>query len=85
MRSPAAIDEAEIRDGAGWRRIGIAEALGEPRSAEMRCPSCGGRVKAHREGTTAQRAHFEHYQRHDGCPTKRGFKGLFTRHPHALV
>ena len=77
-------DEAEIRDSAGWRRIGISEAFGEGRDVVLRCPSCHGRVKAHREGTTAQRAHFEHYQRHDGCPTKPGFKGPATRHPHAL-
>jgi len=78
-------DEAEIRNGAGWRRIGIAEALSEPRSSVMRCLGCGGRVKAHREGTTAQRAHFEHYQKHAGCRLKPStFDGTATRHPHAL-
>ena len=79
-----AADEAEIRDGAGWRRISVAEAIGEPRSVEMRCVSCHGPMRVHKEGTTNQRAHFEHRQRHDGCPTKPGFKRPAARHPHAL-
>lgn len=80
----APIDEAEICSPSGWRRIGILDALSEPKGTVLRCPSCGGRVRPHREGTTGQCAHFEHYQRHDGCPTKPGFKGPATRHLHAL-
>ena len=77
-------NEAKIRDGAGWRRIGVDEALKAPEGSALRYPECHGPMRVHREGTTGQRAHFEHRQRHSGCPTKLGFKGSATPHPHAL-
>ena len=79
------IDEAETREGTGWRRVTVEEALAA-RNADYRCPRCHGPVQPHKEGTTAQRAHFEHKQKHAGCPLKPGtFSGTESPHPHALT
>ncbi len=64
--------ECEIRSGEGWEKIGIDDAL--PRRGEdMRCHSCGGRLRPHKECNTGSRAHFEHQVAHQGCSLK---------HPH---
>lgn len=55
----------------------------EPRPL-LRCPECHGRVRAHKEGTTGQRAHFEHFAAHSGCSLKPTFRGVRSRHPEAL-
>ena len=60
------IDSCEIATPDGWEAISIDDALrrrGEP----MRCPACHGAVRPHKEGTTGQRAHFEHLKAEVGC------------------
>ena len=78
-------DEAEILSGDGWFRIDIERGLTLGGSTPMRCPACHGRVRAHKAGTTGQRAHFEHLRSHDGCPLKNGFSGEISAHPEALT
>jgi hypothetical protein len=83
----APIDACEIkgRDGE-WQRISIEAALGMDRFALMRCPSCHGRLSAHKLGTTGQRAHFEHWIMHPGCPLKAGtYCGTPSQHPEPLL
>ncbi len=63
------IDTCEIETADGWETIGIDEALrrrGEP----MRCLVCHGAVRPHKEGTTGQRAHFEHIKADKECRLK---------------
>ena len=48
------------------KRMGIDEAL-RLRPAGMACPGCHQPVRAHKEGTTGQAAHFEHMTRNDMC------------------
>ena len=74
------VDTCEIMTDDGWALIDVDEALGLC-GAMLRCPACHGRVRAHRAGTTGQRAHFEHLQRHDGCPLKNGYSGVSSEHP----
>ena len=50
----------EIEADGGWKLIGVATALGLPRNTPMRCPNCHRPARVHNEGTTGQRAHFEH-------------------------
>jgi hypothetical protein len=57
--------ECEVRGSDGWERMAISDALLN-RFLEMRCPECHGRVRAHKEGTTGQGAHFEHIKVHAG-------------------
>lgn len=78
------IEDCEVSLGRGWQRIGIDDAL-RLRPERMRCPECHGRVRAHRQGTTGQRAHFEHFQTHTGCSRKPStFSGHRSLHPDAL-
>lgn len=77
-------DQAEVDRGFGWERVTVLDAL-QARDLTYRCHECGGEVRPHEEGTTKQRAHFEHTQRHTGCSLKRRvFSGTKSRHPHAL-
>lgn len=76
---------AELHANRTWNPISIAVALSMPRSRRMRCPECHGRVRAHREGTTGQRAHMEHYERHTGCSRGDCFDGNSRPHPRALT
>lgn len=78
------LDSCEIQTADGWDRISVADARSR-RGEPMRCPACHGRVRAHKEGTTGQRAHFEHLRSHDGCRLKPGFSGTESRHPEALI
>jgi hypothetical protein len=77
-------DLAEIENNDGWTTISIVEALCQPRSRRLRCLGCGGQLRAHKEGTTGQRAHFEHYERHDGCPRVNYFGDKPRPHPRSL-
>lgn len=76
------LDSCEIRTADGWERVSVADALSR-RGESMRCPACHGPVRAHKEGTTGQRAHFEHLRSHDGCRLKQSFSGTDSRHPDA--
>jgi len=79
------VDECEIKVRGEWQRIEIAAALGMDSGGLMRCPECHGRVRAHKAGTTGQRAHFEHYGSHSGCSLKPcTFSGHRSLHPNAL-
>lgn len=57
------------------RSLGIDEALRLRREAErlgkttpiFTCSSCGQVVRAHKEGTTGQQAHFEHHKKSPSC------------------
>jgi hypothetical protein len=78
------VDECEVKSGTQWVAIGIEEAL-ERRGEKMRCPECHGPVRPHKEGTTDQRAHFEHLTKHVGCALKDNtFSGTSSPHPNAL-
>lgn len=77
-------DTCEILAEGAWERIDVEDALARRGLAPMRCPVCHGPVRAHKAGTTGQRAHFEHQQRHDGCRLASGFSGAESEHPHAL-
>jgi hypothetical protein len=74
----------ELYANQTWNSIGISDALRMPRSRMMRCPECHGRVRAHRQGTTGQREHFEHYERHKGCSRGDCFDGNLRKHFAAL-
>lgn len=77
-------DVCEERINGRWSARTVAEVLAAAARGPIRCPECHGRVRAHKEGTTGQRAHFEHMRRHDGCSLKSTFNGRKTRHPDAL-
>ena len=55
-------------------RLGIKEALdlrhGSPKSAKPKftCEVCKKPVRAHKEGTDGQAAHFEHFTWNEDCP-----------------
>ncbi|WP_010140445.1 hypothetical protein [Oceanicola sp. S124] len=74
------------RDGVTtWELRSIDEILGMDPRPTLRCPQCHGQFRAHKAGTTGQRAHFEHRKGHAGCPLKPGtFNGTPSRHPEAL-
>ena len=52
------------------REINIVAAVtmraGAP-AIKFDCVECGGRVRAHKKGTTGQSAHFEHVVRNSRC------------------
>ena len=75
--------EAETRTPSGWVRIGIDDAL---RSSvqPLRCVACHGPMRAHKKAITGQRAHFEHFNHHSGCPRGDSFNGVATPHPDEL-
>lgn len=78
-------DECEIKIGGRWTVVAIDDALQSYRDELKRCPECHGRVRAHKAGTTDQRAHFEHMNANPGCSTKPStFNGHRARHPHAI-
>ena len=62
----SSIDVCEIATSNGWEAINIDDAL-QRRGEPMRCPACHGAVRPHKEGTTGQRAHFEHLKAEVGC------------------
>jgi hypothetical protein len=79
------VDECEIKIGGDWTVVGIDDALRSYGDEIKRCPECHGRVRAHKAGTTDQRAHFEHMVANPGCTLKAGtFSGRRARHPHAI-
>jgi hypothetical protein len=57
------------------RSLGIDEVLRLKRKSErlgkptpiFTCSDCGQILRAHKEGTTGQQAHFEHYKRNQFC------------------
>lgn len=76
---------AELFANKRWNMISVEHALSMPRSRVLRCPECQGRVRAHREGSTGQRAHMEHYERHKGCSRGDCFDGTSRPHPRSLA
>lgn len=70
-----------IRRGGDWQALTIAEAL-DDRKGDMRCPECHGRVQAHKEGTTGQRAHFEHKRANVACSFSSSWDGKSRRQHH---
>lgn len=75
-------DRCEIWANGGWATIRIDEALKKPSARVMRCLDCGGQVRAHKAASNGgQRAHFEHHQRHAGCPRCDCFDGTPRPHP----
>jgi hypothetical protein len=75
--------EAETRISSRWTRVSIDDALGSA-ARPLRCIACHGPMRAHKKAVTGQRAHFEHYNYHSGCPRGGGFDGTATPHPDAL-
>lgn len=57
------------------RSVGIDEALRLKRESErlgkptpiFTCSGCGEVLRAHKEGTTGQQAHFEHHKKNPSC------------------
>jgi uncharacterized protein with PIN domain len=76
---------AELHANGRWEPIEIELALKMPSSRRMRCPECGGRVRSHKAGTTGQKAHMEHYKRHEGCSRGDCFDGASRPHPATLA
>jgi hypothetical protein len=76
---------AELYANKQWHSIEIELAFQMGPSRLMRCPDCHGRVRAHKAGTTGQRAHMEHYERHCGCSRSAAFGGERPPHPSALT
>lgn len=76
---------AELWADAKWVPITIDLALKMPRGRRMRCPECHGRVRAHKEGSTGQKAHMEHYERHPGCSRGDCFDRKPRPHQRALA
>lgn len=77
------VDECEVKEGDHWVTLGISEAL-QRRGDLMRCPSCHGPVRPHKQYNDGARAHFEHLKLHSGCPTKHSFVPPASFHPDAL-
>ena len=75
----------EVKRGGRWEPISLSDAL-KTRAfrAENDVPECHGHVRAHKEGTTGQRAHFEHFRAHKGCPARRGNVLPYSMHPDVL-
>jgi hypothetical protein len=78
------IQECEIKEGTKWKKISIEQGLAR-RGEPMRCHECHGPVVPMKQYSTGAKAHFEHNQAHDGCPTKeQTYCGTPSPHPHAL-
>ena len=71
---------AELWTRSSWVSITIDEAVSLHKERRLRCPECYGRVRPHREGVNAMKAHFEHYEAHPGCSLGHCFDG--NRRPH---
>lgn len=79
-------DICQERVNGQWVIRTIAEVQAAPARGPIRCPECHGPVRPHKQGTTGQRAHFEHRKRHEGCSLKKStFNGRRSRHPDALA
>jgi hypothetical protein len=79
------ITHCEVRVGSTWETIGVEEARHGYKGYDLRCPECGGRVRAFPEYNTGVKAHFEHEQAHTGCSlTSYNFVPPKTAHPAAL-
>ena len=72
--------DCELWANGCWQPIEIDLAVKMPKSRRMRCPECGGQVRAHRVGSSGQDAHFEHLERHKGCSRGDCFDG--AKRPH---
>ncbi len=62
----------------GSRTLDIDEALAIPEiqvRRKFRCIECGERVRAHKEGTTQQAAHFEHLSANPRCSLSGSWRG----------
>lgn len=68
-----------------WQPVSIDEVIATTQRQLLRCIECGGAVRAHREGTTGQVAHFEHRHAHHGCSLGSKFTGVKSAHPQPLV
>jgi hypothetical protein len=74
-------DECEMLVRGEWIRISLDDALSKyDASRTKRCVECHGQVRAHREGSDGMRAHFEHFERHDGCSLGVSFSGIRSMH-----
>jgi hypothetical protein len=74
------LHHAELWGNKSWNLIGIDTGLTMPKERRMRCPECHGKVWPHKEGTNAQKAHFEHDERNTGCSLGNCFDGTKRRH-----
>jgi hypothetical protein len=83
MTDDMPVCEVEVR--GLWTAIDLSTALRLARTRFMRCVECHGRVRAHREGSTGQRAHMEHDERHPGCSRGDCFDGHQRRHHRAIA
>jgi hypothetical protein len=82
---PDDVDTCEVKVSGEWISRTIDEALRLHRDRELRCSECHGRVRAHHQAVDgSMRAHFEHFQRHEGCSRGSCFCGIKSAHPKAL-
>jgi hypothetical protein len=76
--------KCEIKENGGWQLVAVNEALELDAAQLKRCPTCHGRVRLHPKGGGTP-AHFEHREKHEGCPQCHRYDGGKVRlHPHRL-
>ena len=76
----------EVQVIGKWISRTLSEALALHRDRVLRCNECRGRVRAHNPASDgSMKAHFEHFQRHEGCSLGHYFNGIQSPHPKSLI
>ena len=78
------IDSCEAWLDNNWQVEMIDDVLAMDPRPLLRCADCHGRVRAHHQANNGMRAHFEHFEKHEGCSLKSTFKGSRSRHPNPM-
>jgi uncharacterized protein with PIN domain len=76
--------KCEVKQNGRWQLVSVNEGLELDAAEPKRCPTCHGRVRLHHKGGVTP-AHFEHREKHEGCPQCHRYDGGKVRlHPHRL-
>lgn len=79
-------DDCELWANKAWHTVTITDALTKYAERLLRCPECGGAVRAHRASADGSNpAHFEHRIGHAGCSRAHRFSGHHSKHPKPLI
>ena len=70
--------DCEIKQNGKWQRVSVDDALELGTPEPKRCPTCHGRVRLHHKGGVTP-AHFEHSEKHVGCPQCHRYDGGTVR------